>query len=620
MENYEEFADANANHNDEEDEFMESMEEDHLSHADHKENGNVAYKAKDYRGAILHYTLAIETAAPSTSLDDINNNDDNGSGIDKNILATYYNNRAAASTMILQYEDAVQDCDTILSFNPTFIKAFIRKAKVLTFTGQLNEANDIYKQALTILNDSENDNAVRLQRAESTISTSSVNTNASTASTANVAKEKANIASLQRDLQTLLQRVTLIQSLLQIKDNNDQGAAASSSSSTSSDLKQLIPLLTISKRNASQALKQINLILKSCPNYKSLLPYKLQSYILTEQYDDAYALSSSLLRTLGNDCMILYYRSYILYQRGLLPETLKHLKQILKNDPDHKLSQKLFKALRSLSQQKDLGDEEYKKASYEKASEYYTNAIDNKICVGLYKSKLYYNRSCALFNLKLYPECIKDCNLALQIDDEYVKVYTKRANANINLVECTERDCMSAIQDFEKAIELVERSSASSGGANEAADKKQIKEFQKNIHETKIQIKRLKQKDFYKILGVSRSANQKEVKKSYHKMAMKYHPDKQKNKTEEERDKAEVIFKDVNLAYEVLSDEEKKAKYDSGVEVEDLDNPHAGHGHGHSHGGFGGGHGGMDPSVIFEAFMRQQQGGGGRGGGGFHFG
>ena len=52
----------------------------------------------------------------------------------------------------------------------------------------------------------------------------------------------------------------------------------------------------------------------------------------------------------------------------------------------------------------------------------------------------------------------------------------------------------------------------------------------------------------------------------------------------------------------------------SGVEVEDMDNPHAGHG-GHGHGG----HGGMDPNMLFHMFMQQQQSRGGGRGGGFGF-
>lgn len=115
-------------------------------------------------------------------------------------------------------------------------------------------------------------------------------------------------------------------------------------------------------------------------------------------------------------------------------------------------------------------------------------------------------------------------------------------------------------------------------------------------------------KDLYKILEVTRDADQDDIRKAYRKMALKYHPDKQGGKTEVEIEAASTKFKAVSEAYEILSDPEKKSRYDSGVEVEDIDNPHASAGGG---GGFHGGHGGIDPNLLFQMFMQQQHGGGG---------
>lgn len=64
-------------------------------------------------------------------------------------------------------------------------------------------------------------------------------------------------------------------------------------------------------------------------------------------------------------------------------------------------------------------------------------------------------------------------------------------------------------------------------------------------------------KDYYEILGVKREASEAEIKSAYRKLARKYHPDV--NKTKE----AEQKFKDINEAYEVLSDKEKRQRYDS---------------------------------------------------------
>lgn len=64
--------------------------------------------------------------------------------------------------------------------------------------------------------------------------------------------------------------------------------------------------------------------------------------------------------------------------------------------------------------------------------------------------------------------------------------------------------------------------------------------------------------DFYKLLGVDRNASDAEIKKAYRKMAMKYHPDRNKDNPEQ----AEAKFKEIKEAYEVLSDAKKRSAYD----------------------------------------------------------
>ena len=108
-------------------------------------------------------------------------------------------------------------------------------------------------------------------------------------------------------------------------------------------------------------------------------------------------------------------------------------------------------------------------------------------------------------------------------------------------------------------------------------------------------------RDYYEVLGVSRGASEDEIKKAYKKMARKYHPDLNPgDKTAEEK------FTEVNEAYEVLSDADKKARYDQ--------YGHAGVDPNFGAGGFGGGFDGSfdfgDLGDIFGSFF-----GGGFGGG-----
>ena len=71
-------------------------------------------------------------------------------------------------------------------------------------------------------------------------------------------------------------------------------------------------------------------------------------------------------------------------------------------------------------------------------------------------------------------------------------------------------------------------------------------------------------KDYYKILGVDKTASVEEIRKKYKALALKFHPDKQANKSEKEKKEAEAKFKEINEAYQVLSDENKRRQYDSG--------------------------------------------------------
>ena len=108
----------------------------------------------------------------------------------------------------------------------------------------------------------------------------------------------------------------------------------------------------------------------------------------------------------------------------------------------------------------------------------------------------------------------------------------------------------------------------------------------------------MSKRDYYEVLGVDKSASERDIKKAYKRLAMKYHPDRtQGDKAMEEK------FKEVQEAYEILTDSQKRAAYDqyghAGVD------PNRGHGGGHGAGDFGD----IFGDVFGDIF------GGGRGGG-----
>lgn len=104
-------------------------------------------------------------------------------------------------------------------------------------------------------------------------------------------------------------------------------------------------------------------------------------------------------------------------------------------------------------------------------------------------------------------------------------------------------------------------------------------------------------KDYYKVLGVSKSASQDEIKKVYRKLAVKYHPDKNEGDT-----KAEARFKEITEAYEVLGNAENRQKYDqmgsNWKQYENMGNQGFG-----GFGGFGGRSSGSSGSGGFSDFF-----------------
>ena len=95
----------------------------------------------------------------------------------------------------------------------------------------------------------------------------------------------------------------------------------------------------------------------------------------------------------------------------------------------------------------------------------------------------------------------------------------------------------------------------------------------------------MEKKDYYKILGVNKNVSDEDLKRSYKKLALKYHPDRNPNNKE-----AETKFKEINEAYSVLSDKEKRQRYDTYGTVDDI--------------------GGMDMNAddIFAQFMKMHRG------------
>ena len=208
---------------------------------------------------------------------------------------------------------------------------------------------------------------------------------------------------------------------------------------------------------------------------------------------------------------------------------------------------RMVKRLKNL---KDAGNNSFKEGNLEEAVSKYTEALDIDSLNHNINSKLLFNRATMHTKLGNQKECIKDCTSALENDPYYIKALLRRAKTYKDI-----NDLDNAINDYERAFSISPQDSS-------------IKEL---LKEVKLERKKLTRKDYYKILGVDTKANINDIKKAYRIQAMKHHPDKHADDSDEEKKKHELMFKDIGEAYTVLSDIKQREVYDCGDDPDESE-------------------------------------------------
>ncbi|EAW08145.1 DnaJ and TPR domain protein [Aspergillus clavatus NRRL 1] len=299
-------------------------------------------------------------------------------------------------------------------------------------------------------------------------------------------------------------------------------------------------------------------------------------------------IAISMLRENNQDPDALMIRARAFYGLGDSDQALKLLKMCLGLDPDMKSAIRLLRTVQKLTRTKEEGNNAFKARDYRKAIELWSEALavdpQNKDM----NAKILQNRAQAYINLKEYDNAINDCSEALKLDPSYIKAQKMRAKAYGGAGNWEE-----AVREY-KAV--AEANPTEKGIAEE-------------IRRAEFELKKAQRKDYYKILGVSKDASEQDIKKAYRKMAIQYHPDK--NRDGEAGDEK---FKEIGEAYETLIDPQKRAAYDNGDDLIDPADMFAGRGFGGmgGMGGMGGAtHINIDPNILFNMMN------GGGGGGGF---
>mmetsp|Transcript_34841 Transcript_34841/g.56266 ORF Transcript_34841/g.56266 Transcript_34841/m.56266 type:complete len:477 (+) Transcript_34841:222-1652(+) len=325
-----------------------------------------------------------------------------------------------------------------------------------------------------------------------------------------------------------------------------------------------------------------------CPDAPELMRMRADMLIGRGKYDDAVSITFLLLSRDRQNPDLLFLRGKALLYSGATDQAIKHLEEALRNDPDHRRARELRKLFKAMEKAKTEGNEFFKIGKCPEAIEAYTTALGMDPLNTTFNSTVYCNRAAAKMRKKDFKVALEDCDEALKLNADYVKAISRRAECLMQLEEYEE-----SVREYERACQLDQ-------------DNRDLK---LRLRDAKLELKKSKRKNYYKILEVAKDAQDHDIKKAYKRAALKWHPDKWCNGTDEEQEAAEKAFKDVGEAYSVLTDDQKRRRYDAGQDLEEIE------------GGGGGGCGGHgDHMDIFEMMFKQGGMGGGMGGpGGMRF-
>ena len=268
-----------------------------------------------------------------------------------------------------------------------------------------------------------------------------------------------------------------------------------------------------------------------------------------------------------------YLTALCLYYDGQYEKAKKQI-NLMKSKGNSIDTKDLLEKVNTIDSIKTKANEIFKQKKYEEAIEEYTKILEFDPNNKKFNSLILANRALCYQKLNKNVEALRDSNQSIKLNPFYARGYIKRGNVYMELKMFDD-----ARADFQKAKDLDPNVTGVDGYLNDA---------NKNAEKAR-------KRDYYAILGIDKNADEKEIKRAYKKMAMKYHPDRN-SESEESKKMAEKKFIDVNDAYSVLSDPKKRSMYDQGY---DPLNPEEASG--------GGMHFGGDASEILKMFF----GGGG---------
>nr|XP_031830911.1 dnaJ homolog subfamily C member 3 [Nomia melanderi] len=288
------------------------------------------------------------------------------------------------------------------------------------------------------------------------------------------------------------------------------------------------------------AAQQLTKIIEICPWSAELRERRAECYEALEDYMSAISDVRSTTKLQSDNTQGFFKLAGLHYRLGQVNESLKEIRECLKLDPEHSKCFSFYKKVKKIAQLLANAENSEEAKNYDKCIVSAQSVLKLEPNIGNVRF-LAQHLLCKCYTGDLQPgEAIKNCKEALKIRKE-PGVYCDSAEAYL-----ASEMFDDAIRDFKEALEIDPSLQRAKQGLHKAQQRQKLSES----------------RDYYRILGVPRTASKRDIIKAYRKAAQKWHPDNFQEG--EEKKRAEKRFIDIAAAKEVLTDDEKRAKFDQG--------------------------------------------------------
>lgn len=289
-------------------------------------------------------------------------------------------------------------------------------------------------------------------------------------------------------------------------------------------------------------IEKVVLVFSPACSEAKLLKVKLLTAM--KDYSSAISESGFILKEDEDNLDALLLRGRAYYYLGDHDVAIRHYQKGLRLDPEHGQLKKTYFGLKNLLKKTKSAEENANKGKLRLAVEEYKAALAMDPNHSAHNVHLHLGLCKVLVKLGRGQDAVTSCTDVLDIDGDTIDALVQRGEAKL-LVE----DWEGAVADLKAAAEK----------------SPQDMNIREALMRAEKALKMSQRKDWYKILGISKTASMSEIKKAYKKLALQWHPDK----NVDNRAEAEAKFQEIAAAYEVLGDEDKRTRYDRGEDIEE---------------------------------------------------